>query len=112
MQTIQDAIKSRILVIDGAMGTMLQRHKLTESDYRGERFADHPIDLKNNNEALNFTRPDLIYGVHKSYLDAGADIIETNTFNANAVAMADFDMVDIVREMNLEAVKVAREAAD
>ncbi|MBC7808015.1 MAG: methionine synthase, partial [Akkermansiaceae bacterium] len=112
MQTIQDAIKSRILVIDGAMGTMLQRHKLTESDYRGERFAGHPIDLKNNNEALNFTRPDLIYGVHKSYLDAGADIIETNTFNANAIAMADFDMVDIVREMNLEAVKIARRAAD
>ena len=111
-ETIYEAIERRILVIDGAMGTMLQRHKLTESDYRGERFAGHPIDLKNNNEALNFTRPDLIYDVHKAYFDAGADIIETNTFNANAVAMLDFDMVPLVREMNLEAAKIARQAAD
>ncbi|MBC8143822.1 MAG: homocysteine S-methyltransferase family protein, partial [Armatimonadetes bacterium] len=111
-QPITDAITSRILVIDGAMGTMLQRHKLTESDYRGERFAAHPLDLKNNNEALNFTRPDLIAGVHKSYLDAGADIIETNTFNANAVAMADYDLVPLVREMNLLAVQIARGAVD
>jgi 5-methyltetrahydrofolate--homocysteine methyltransferase len=109
---IEQLLRERILIIDGAMGTMIQRWKLQEADYRGERFANHPTDLKNNNEALNFVRPDIIREIHRQYLEAGADIIETNTFNANAIAMADFGMEDLVREMNQEAVALARQAVE
>ena len=109
---IRHALTQRILVLDGAMGTMLQRHGLEERDYRGERFAQHLTDLKNNNEALLLVRPELIEQVHREYLDAGADIIETATFNANAVSMADFDMVPLVREMNIAAAQIARRAVE
>ncbi|BDI31354.1 methionine synthase [Capsulimonas corticalis] len=112
MADIREELKKRILVIDGAMGTMIQRYKPTEADYRGERFANHPVDLKNNNEALMLVRPEIIEEIHMAYLDAGADIIETNTFNANSISMADFEMADLVREMNFEAVAVARRAID
>jgi 5-methyltetrahydrofolate--homocysteine methyltransferase len=111
---ITDLLSQRILVLDGAMGTMIQRHNLQEADYRGERFAAHPVDLKNNNEALTLVRPDIILDIHREYLEAGADIIETNTFNAQAISMADFDMQQpaLIREMNLEAARLARVAAD
>ncbi len=109
---IRELLRERILILDGATGTMIQQYKLEEADYRGERFRDFPVDLKNNNEALLLTRPDIIATVHQQYLDAGADIIETNTFNANGVSMADFEMAHLVREMNLEAARIARAAAD
>ena len=100
------------MILDGAMGTMIQRHKFEEQDYRGERFAQHPIDLKNNNEALMLVRPDVIEDIHRAYLAAGADIIETNTFNATSVSMSDFGMEDLVVEMNVMAAHLARRAAD
>lgn len=109
---IIDLLDKRILIIDGAMGTMIQRHKFEERDYRGERFSAHPIDLKNNNESLMLVRPDVIQEIHSLYLDAGADIIETNTFNANSISMADFGMEDLVYEMNVTAAQIARRAAD
>ena len=110
MTDIKAELQKRILVIDGAMGTMIQRYRFEEADYRGERFLDHPIDLKNNNEALMLVRPDVIRQIHREYLQAGADILETNTFNANAVSMADFGMEHLVREMNVTAAQLAREA--
>jgi 5-methyltetrahydrofolate--homocysteine methyltransferase len=106
------AAKSRILILDGGMGTMIQRHKLTEADYRGERFKDWPSDLKGNNDLLVLTQPDIIRGVHEAYLEAGADLIETNTFNAQAVSMADYGMEALSYEINVAASKLAREAAD
>jgi 5-methyltetrahydrofolate--homocysteine methyltransferase len=109
---IRELLKQRILIIDGAMGTMIQRHRLQEADYRGERFRTFHKDLKNNNEALLFTRPDIIEEIHVQYLEAGADIIETNTFNATSISMADFDMTELVRDMNLEAAKIARRAVE
>jgi 5-methyltetrahydrofolate--homocysteine methyltransferase len=111
---ITDLLQKRILILDGAMGTMIQRYALEEADYRGERFAQHPIDLKNNNEALTLVRPDIIAQIHREYLDAGADIIETNTFNAQAISMADFDMTspDLIREMNVLAAQIALQAAN
>ncbi len=111
---ITELLERRILLLDGAMGTMIQRHGLGEEDYRGERFQDHPVELKNNNEALNLTRPDIILDIHRQYLEAGADIIETNTFNAQAISMADFEMTDpaLIREINLAAARLARQAAD
>jgi 5-methyltetrahydrofolate--homocysteine methyltransferase len=112
MNDIYTLLQQRILVIDGAMGTMVQRYKLDEHDYRGERFQQHPIDLKNSNEALMMVRPDIIEAIHTQYLEAGADIIETNTFNANAVSLADYGLVDLSREMNLEAARIARRAVE
>ncbi len=111
---IVELLEQRILVLDGAMGTMIQRHRLQEEDYRGERFRDHPVELKNNNEVLNLTRPEIILDIHRQYLEAGADIIETNTFNAQAISMADFDMSDpvLIREINLAAARLARQAAE
>ncbi|MDW8350599.1 MAG: methionine synthase [Anaerolineae bacterium] len=111
---IGELLEQRILVLDGAMGTMIQRYRLQEEDYRGERFKDHPVELKNNNEVLNLVRPDIILDIHRRYLEAGADIIETNTFNAQAISMADFEMSDpaLIREINLAAVRLARQAAD
>jgi 5-methyltetrahydrofolate--homocysteine methyltransferase len=110
MANIHDLLQQRILVIDGAMGTMIQRHKLEEADYRGERFKDWPSDLKGNNDLLCLTQPDIIKGIHKEYLAAGADIIETNTFNAQQVSMADYGMEAIAYEINVAAARIAKEA--
>lgn len=110
MSDIRNELEQRILVIDGAMGTMIQRHKLTEADYRGERFKDWPSDLKGNNDLLCLTQPGIIKGIHKQYLKAGADIIETNTFNAQRISMADYHMEDLGFEINVAAARVAREA--
>lgn len=112
MKTIQDCLKERIMVIDGAMGTMIQRHKLTEADYRGERFKDWSCDVKGNNDLLNITQPQIISGIHKQYLDAGADIIETNTFSSTAIAMADYEMQSLAYELNVAAAQCARAAID
>lgn len=109
---IREALAKRILVIDGAMGTMIQRHKLTEADYRGERFKDWHTDVKGNNDLLCLTQPDIIIGIHKLYLEAGADIVETNTFSSTVIAMADYDMQALAYELNVAAAKCARTAAD
>ncbi|MDA0188835.1 MAG: methionine synthase [Proteobacteria bacterium] len=105
-------LKQRILVLDGAMGTMIQRHGLTEKDYRGTRFADHPHDLKGNNDLLLLTRPEIIKGIHTEYLAAGADILETNTFNATAISQADYKLEPIVHELNVAGARLAREVCD
>ena len=105
-------LKERIAIIDGAMGTMIQRHRLTEADFRGERFAGHPSDLKGNNDLLVMTRPDVIREIHAQYLAAGADLIETNTFGATSVAQEDYGLGHIAREMNVAAARIARSAAD
>ena len=107
---IQQELEKRILVIDGAMGTMIQRYKLEEADYRGERFKDWPSDLNGNNDLLNITRPDIITAIHLQYLNAGADIIETNTFSSTSIAMADYKMESLAYELNLAAVACAKEA--
>jgi len=109
---LEKALQERILVIDGAMGTMIQRHQLTEADVRGERFKDHHIDIKNNGDFLSLTRPEIIKGIHREYLEAGADLIETNTFNANSVSLADYELPELTREINLESARIAREVAD
>jgi 5-methyltetrahydrofolate--homocysteine methyltransferase len=111
-QALPAILKTRIAILDGAMGTMIQRFKLTEADYRGERFKDFPKDVKGNNELLSLTRPDVIRDIHEGYLAAGADMIETNTFGATTIAQADYDMQHLVREMNLESAKLARAACD
>ena len=110
MKAITDCLNERILIIDGAMGTMIQRYGLTEADYRGEKFKNWSCDVKGNNDLLNITRPALITEIHLQYLDAGADIIETNTFSSTAIAMADYNMQSLAYELNLEAAKCAREA--
>ena len=107
-----DALEERILMLDGAMGTMIQGYGLGEDDYRGERFADWRQDLKGNNDLLSITRPDIIRAIHNAFLDAGADIIETNTFNSNAPSMADYGMESLVAELNATAARLARECAD
>lgn len=104
--------QQRILVLDGAMGTMIQRHKLEEEDYRGDRFVDWHCDVKGNNDLLVLSQPQIIYDIHCQYFAAGADIIETNTFNATTIAMADYDMQSLAKEINIEATKLARKAAD
>jgi len=108
--SIYEALQKRILIIDGAMGTMIQHHKLEEADYRGNQFKDWPSDIKGNNDLLCLTQPDIIVGIHKQYLAAGADIIETNTFNAQRISMADYHMEDIAAEINREAVACAKRA--
>jgi 5-methyltetrahydrofolate--homocysteine methyltransferase len=110
--TIREALAKKIMVIDGAMGTMIQRHKLNEADYRGERFKDWHSDVKGNNDLLCITQPDIIIGIHKLYLEAGADIIETNTFSSTVIAMADYDMQSLAYELNVAAARCARTAAD
>lgn len=105
-------LKERVLVLDGGLGTMIQGFRLTESDYRGDRFKDFPGQLKGNNDLLNITQPHVIRSIHRQYMEAGADIFATNTFNANAISMEDYGMVDYVREMNLSAARLAREEAD
>jgi len=109
---VESLLQQRILILDGAMGTMLQTYGLTDKDFHGERFADHKLPLRGFNDLLAITRPDIIEEVHRAYLEAGADIIETNTFNATKIGMADYDMQHLVRELNLAAVAVARRAAD
>jgi 5-methyltetrahydrofolate--homocysteine methyltransferase len=110
MKTIQQLLTERILIIDGAMGTMIQRRKLDEADYRGERFKDWPSDLKGNNDLLCITQPQIIKEIHLEYLAAGADIIETNTFNAQKVSLADYNMQSLAYELNVAAAKCAMEA--
>ncbi len=109
---LTDALRSRILLLDGAMGTMVQRHQLSESDYRGERFADWPSDLRGNNDLLTLTRPDVIRGIHRAYLDAGADFVETNTFNAQRISLGDYGMSELAYELNVEAARLARIECD
>ena len=111
-QALPEILNNRIAILDGAMGTMIQRFKLSEADYRGERFKDFPKDVKGNNELLSLTRPDVIRDIHEGYLAAGADLIETNTFGATTVAQADYDMQHLAREMNLQSAKLARAACD
>ena len=111
-QALPAILDQRIAILDGAMGTMIQRFRLDESQYRGERFKDFHKDVKGNNELLSLTRPDVIRDIHEGYLAAGADLIETNTFGATTVAQADYDMADLAREMNLASAKIARAACD
>lgn len=110
--SLYKALSERILVLDGAMGTMIQRYKLEEEDYRGTRFENWEFPLKGNNDLLSLTRPDIIKTIHREYLDAGADIIETNTFSGTTIAMHDYHMEDLVYELNFESAKIAREACD
>ena len=112
LATLKALLAKRILIIDGAMGTMIQRHKLEEADYRGERFADWASDLKGNNDLLVLTQPHIIQGIHEAYLDAGADIIETNSFNGTKVSMSDYHMEDLVSEINREAARIAKAACE
>ncbi|HYJ65801.1 MAG TPA: homocysteine S-methyltransferase family protein, partial [Parafilimonas sp.] len=109
---IDELLQQRILIIDGAMGTMIQRHKLSEADYRGQRFKDWSSDIKGNNDLLCLTQPQIIKEIHKQYLEAGADIIETNTFNAQKVSLADYNMQSLAYEINLEAARIARKAVE
>ena len=106
--TLDALLRRRILVLDGAMGTMVQRHKLTEADFRGARFADHPRDLRGDNEVLCLTRPDVIRQIHDEYLAAGADIIETNSFGSTVIAQADYGLEPVVYELNLASARLAR----
>jgi 5-methyltetrahydrofolate--homocysteine methyltransferase len=110
--SIKEALQERILVIDGAMGTMIQRHKLTEEDYRGTRFANWHSDVKGNNDLLCITQPAIVTGIHLEYLEAGADIIETNTFSSTSIAMADYDMQELAYELNVAAAKCVRDAVN
>ena len=109
---IREDLQQRILIIDGAMGTMIQRHKLEEKDYRGDRFKDWHTDVKGNNDLLSITQPDIIVGIHKQYLAAGADIIETNTFSSTSIAQADYDMQSLAYELNVASAKCARQAVN
>lgn len=112
MTKLEEALKQRILVLDGAMGTMIQRWKLEEEDFRGERFKDHAHPLKGNNDLLSLTRPDVILSIHREYLEAGADILETNTFSGTTIAQADYRLEHVVYDINFESAKIARQAAD
>ena len=112
MSSIFSELNSRILVLDGAMGTMIQTYKLEEEDFRGDRFKNHEILLKGNNDLLSITRPDIIKDIHKGYIDSGADIIQTNTFSSTSIAMEDYALQDLVYELNFESAKIAREVTD
>lgn len=112
MRTIQELVAHRVLILDGAMGTMIQKYNLSEQDFRGERFTGQPGQMKGNNDLLCLTAPDVVRDIHRKYLEAGADIIETNTFNAQRISMADYHVEDYCREINLEAARIARELAD
>ncbi|MDO9090699.1 MAG: homocysteine S-methyltransferase family protein [Burkholderiaceae bacterium] len=111
-QALAGILAQRIVILDGAMGTMIQRLKLTEAQYRGERFKDFARDVKGNNELLSLSRPQVIADIHEAYLAAGADLVETNTFGATSIAQADYDMADLAREMNLASARLARAACD
>ena len=110
--TLSDILSERIVILDGAMGTMIQQHKLEESDYRGERFADWESDLKGNNDLLGITQPEIIKSIHRKYFEAGADIIETNTFNSTSIALADYGMESLAYELSLTNAKLAKSAAE
>src|SRR5690606_17448557 len=112
MSIIQKALQQRILVLDGAMGTMLQQYKFTEEDFRSDRFKDYPTPLQGNNDLLSITQPEAIKTIHRKYFEAGADIVETNTFSSTTIAMADYQMGDLVYELNYQSAKLAREVAD
>lgn len=112
MSTIYQILEERILVLDGAMGTMLQRYNFSEEDYRGERFKDFPSSLKGNNDLLSITQPHAIADVHRKYFEAGADIVETNTFSGTTIGMADYNMQDLVYELNFESAKIAKQVAE
>jgi len=112
MSQIQDILKEKILVLDGAMGTMIQRHNFTEEDYRGEQFKDFHTSVKGNNDMLSITQPEAIKEIHRKYFNAGADIVETNTFSSTTIGMADYDMEDWVYELNYQSAKIAKEVAD
>ena len=112
LDALKQALESRILILDGAMGTMIQAYGLVEDDFRGERFSAHPVSLQGNNDLLSLTRPDVVREIHLAYLAAGADFVSTNTFNANRVSQADYGCEDLVYEINRDAARVARAAAD
>ena len=112
VRRLRKLLEERIVLLDGAMGTMIQRHKLDESGYRGERFRDYGRDLRGNNDLLSLTRPDVIAGIHRAYYEAGADIVETNTFNSTAIAQADYGMEALVPELNYRSARLARQVAD
>jgi len=112
MSNIKTELQKRILVLDGAMGTMLQQYNLSEDDFRGERFKEYPSSLKGNNDLLSLTQPDAIAEVHRKYFEAGADIVETNTFSGTTIAMADYNMENLVYELNFESAKIAKQVAD
>ena len=105
---LRELLTRRILMLDGAMGTMIQRYKLSEADFRGERFADHPVDVRGNNDLLSLTRPDVVREIHQAYLEAGADLIETNTFGATSIAQQDYGLAHVAYDINLEAAKIAK----
>lgn len=111
-KVLKAVLQKRILVLDGAMGTMIQRHTLDEEDFRGERFKDHPQSLKGNNDLLSITRPDIIKDIHRAYFTAGADIAETNTFSSTVIAQADYALESAVYDLNFQSAKIAREVAD
>jgi len=111
MEDIRNILKNKILVLDGAMGTMIQQYKFTEEDYRGDKFKDFKVSVKGNNDMLSITQPEAIKEIHRKYLQAGADIIETNTFSSTTIAMADYDMEDFVYELNYQSAKIAKEVA-
>ena len=109
---IKDVLREKILILDGAMGSLIQQYNLTDADYRGERFKNFPHEVKGNNDLLSITRPDVIKEIHAKYFTAGADITETNTFSGTSIAMADYHMEDLVYELNFESAKIAKEVAD
>src|SRR5687767_5113154 len=112
MERLRQELEKRVLVLDGAMATMIQAHRLDEAGYRGSAFKDHPASQKGNNDLLVLTQPKIISDIHRAYLEAGADILETNTFNSTRISMADYKMEDRVRELNVAATRLARAAAD
>ena len=112
LDKLKEILKERILVLDGAMGTMIQHHKLEEKDFRGEKFKNHSSDLKGNNDLLSITQPEIIKNIHLAYLEAGADIIETNTFSGTSIAQADYGTEEFVYEINFQSAKLAKEAAE
>ena len=109
---LRKILSERILILDGAMGTMIQQEKLVEQDFRGDHFKNHSGELKGNNDLLSLTRPEIIKNIHRSYFDAGSDLVETNTFSATSIAMADYNLQEIVHDLNVASAKLAREAAD
>src|SRR5210317_90008 len=112
MSNIKEILQKRILVLDGAMGTMLQRYNFSEEDFRGERFKNYPTSLKGNNDLLSLTQPNAIAEVHRKYFEAGADIVETNTFSGTTIGMSDYNMQDLVYELNFESAKIAKQVAE
>src|SRR3990167_2133999 len=111
INSLQNTLKNRIMIMDGGMGTMIQTYSLSEKEYRGERFLHHASPLQGNNDLLSLTQPDIIGAIHRAYLEAGADFIETNTFNANAISQADYGLSDLSYELNFKSAEIAKKAA-